>query len=117
MLSAIHSALSGLAAYEKQIEVTAHNVANVNTNGFKKSRTEFAPVATGGLLPVVQNDDSTGPTVLNNTGYSPAQVELSNVDLGEETVNQILAQRGFEANLRTLHTADDMLGTILDMKK
>ena len=55
--------------------------------------------------------------VLNNTGYSPAQVELSNVDLGEETVNQILAQRGFEANLKTIKTADDMLGTILDMKK
>ena len=117
MLSAIHSALSGLAAFEKEIEVTAHNVANVNTNGFKKSRTEFVSVATGGVLPVVQKDDSAGPTVLNNTGYSPAQVELSNVDLGEETVNQILAQRGFEANLRTLHTADDMLGTILDMKK
>lgn len=117
MISAMHSALSGLAAYAKQVEVTAHNVANVNTNGFKKSRTEFVSVATGGVLPVVQKDDSAGPTVLNNTGYSPAQVELSNVDLGEETVNQILAQRGFEANLKTIKTADDMLGTILDMKK
>ena len=117
MLSAIHSALSGLAAFKKEFEVTANNVANVNTNGFKKSRTEFVSVATGGVLPVVQKDDSAGPTVLNNTGYSPALVELSNVDLGDETLNQILAQRGFEANLRTLHTADDILGTILDMKK
>jgi flagellar basal-body rod protein FlgC len=55
--------------------------------------------------------------VLNHTGYGPALVELSNVDLGEETVNQILAQRGFEANISTLKTADDMLGTILDMKR
>lgn len=117
MLSAIHSALSGLAAFEKEIEVTAHNVANVNTNGFKKSRTEFVSMATGGVLPVVQKGDSAGPTVLNNTGYSPAHVELSNVDFGEETVNQVLAQRGFEANLRALQAADDMLGTILDMKR
>jgi len=117
MMSAVHSALSGLAAYAKQIEVTAHNVANVNTNGFKKSRTEFVSVATGGVLPVMQKDNSAGPMVLNNTGYSPVQVELSNVDLGEETVNQILAQRGFEANLKTIKTADDMLGTILDMKQ
>lgn len=117
MMSAIHTALSGLAAYAKQVEVTAHNVANVNTNGFKKSRTEFVSVATGGVLPVVQKDESAGPTVLNNTGYSPTLVELSNVDLGEETVNQILSQRGFEANLNTLKTADDMLGTILDIKK
>jgi flagellar basal-body rod protein FlgC len=117
MLSAIHTALSGLAAYAKQVEVTAHNVANVNTDGFKKSRTEFVSVATGGVLPVVQKDNSPGPMVPNNTGYGPAQIELSNVDLGEEAVNQILAQRGFEASLKTLTTADDMLGTILDMKK
>lgn len=94
MLSAIHSALSGLAAFEKEIEVTAHNVANVNTNGFKKSRTEFVAVATGGVLPVVQKDDSAGPTVLNNTGYNPALVELSNVDLGEEP------------SIRPLHSVD-----------
>ena len=117
MLSAIHSALSGLAAYAKQVEVTVHNVANANTDGFKKSHTEFVSVETGGVLPVVQKDDSAGPTVLNNRGYGPTQVELSNVDLGEEAVDQIFAQRGFEANLNTLKTADDMLGTILDMKK
>jgi flagellar basal-body rod protein FlgC len=116
-MSAIHTALSGLAAYAKQVEVTANNVANVNTNGFKKSRTEFVSVETGGVLPVVQKDNSAGPTVLDNTGYAPAQVELSNVDLGEEAVNQILAQRGFKANLNTIQTADDMLGTILDMKE
>ncbi len=117
MLSAIHTALSGLAAYAKQVEVTAHNVANVNTDGFKKSYTEFVSVETGGVLPVVRKDDSAGPTVLSDRGYGPSQVELSNVDLAEEAVNQILAQRGFEANLHTLRTADDMLGTILDMKK
>lgn len=46
MLSAIHTSISKLAAYAKQIEVTAHNVANVNTNGFKKSRTEFVALET-----------------------------------------------------------------------
>jgi flagellar hook protein FlgE len=117
MLSAIHTALSGLSAYAKQVEVTAHNVANVNTDGFKKSHTDFVSVETGGVLPVVRKDDSAGPTVLSDRGQGPTQVELSNVDLAEETVNQILAQRGFEANLNTLKTADDMLGTILDMKK
>lgn len=117
MISAIHTALSGLTAFAKQIEVTANNVANVNTDGFKKSRTEFIEADAGGVLPVVQKDDSAGPAVLKDTGYGPAQVELSNVDLGEEAVNQIVAQRGFEANLRTLKTADDMLGSILDTKK
>jgi flagellar basal-body rod protein FlgC len=117
MISAIHTALSGLTAFAKQIEVVAHNVANVNTDGFKNSRTELIEVESGGVLPVVQKDDSAGPSVLKDSGYGPTQVELSNVDLGEEAVNQIIAQRGLEANLRTLKTADTMLGSILDMKK
>jgi flagellar hook protein FlgE len=117
MMSAIHSALSGLGAYAKQIEVSANNVANVNTDGFKKSHVELVSVETGGVLPVVQKDDSAGPTVLRDSGYGPTQVELSNVDLGEETVNQIIGQRGFEANLQTIKAADDMLGSLLDIKK
>lgn len=117
MISAIHSALSGISAYAKQIEVSANNVANVNTDGFKKSHTELVSVGTGGVLPVVRKDDSSGPTVLSDRGRGPTLVELSNVDLAEETVDQIIAQRGFEANVSTLKTADDMLGTILDMKR
>jgi flagellar basal-body rod protein FlgC len=69
------------------------------------------------VLPVVRKDDSAGPTVLSGRGYGSFQVELSNVDLAEEAVNQILAQRGFEVNLHTLRTADEMLGTILDLKR
>lgn len=117
MVSAIHTALSGLTAFAKQIEVAAHNVANVNTDGFKKSRTEFVEMQSAGVLPVVEKDNSAGPTVLKDMGHGPTQVELSNVDLGQETVSQIIAQRGFEANLRTLRTADDLLGSILDIKK
>ncbi|MDK2745134.1 MAG: flagellar biosynthesis protein FlgC [Nitrospira sp.] len=117
MISAIHTALSGLTAFGKQIEVVAHNVANVNTDGFKRSKTEFVEVPTGGVLPVVEKDHSAGPTVLRDTGSSPAMVELSNVDLGEETVQQILAQRSFEANLHTLKTGDALLGSILDLRK
>jgi flagellar basal-body rod protein FlgC len=117
MLSAIYPAYTGLAAFATQIAVTAHNLANVNTNGFKKSRTEFVALETGGVLPVIQKNEMAGPAILNDTGYGPAQLELSNVDLGEEAVNQIIGQRGFEANLQILKTADDMLGSILDIKK
>jgi flagellar hook protein FlgE len=38
MIGAIYSALSGLTAFSTQIDVTAHNVANVMTNEFKKSQ-------------------------------------------------------------------------------
>ena len=117
MISAIHTALSGLFAFGKHIEVVAHNVANVNTDGFKKHRTEFVESPGGGVLPVVTKDDSSGPTVLRDNGGNQTLVELSNVDLGEEAVQQILAQRSFEANLQTLRTADTLLGSVLDIKK
>lgn len=117
MISAIHTALSGLTAFGKQIEVVAHNVANVNTDGFKKSRTEFVEIPGGGVLPVVEKDDSSGPTVLRDTGNHQTMVELSNVDLAEEAVQQIMAQRSFEANLQTLRTGNSLLGSILDMRK
>lgn len=117
MISAIHTALSGLAAFGKQIEVVAHNVANLNTEGFKKSRTEFVEVQSGGVLPVVHKDDTSGPTVLRDTGGNPFLIELSNVDLGEESVQQIVAQRSFEANLQTIKTGNSLLGSILDLTK
>src|SRR5262245_11521577 len=117
MIGALHSALSGLTAFSTQVAVSAHNVANVNTDGFKKSRTEFIAIESGGVRLAIQTDEPAGPTILNHTGYAPAQLELSNVDLGEEAVNQIIGQRGFEANLQALKTADEMLGHILDIKK
>ena len=38
MITGIHSALSGLRAYAGNAQVTANNIANVNTTGFKTSR-------------------------------------------------------------------------------
>ena len=120
MIGAIQSALSGLSGlttFSTQVAVTAHNLANVNTDGFKKSRTELIAVESGGVRSVIQKDETAGPTILNNTGYGPAQLEFSNVDLAEEAINQIIGQRGFEANIQTIKTADEILGTTLDIKK
>ncbi len=41
MLRAMWSAASGMHAQQLQIDTIAHNLANVNTNGFKRSRAEF----------------------------------------------------------------------------
>ena len=39
-----YTSLSGLQASQTEMSTIAHNMANVGTNGFKKSRTEFADV-------------------------------------------------------------------------
>ena len=41
MLRALYTAASGMNAQQTNIDNVAHNLANVNTTGFKKSRVEF----------------------------------------------------------------------------
>lgn len=43
-------ALSGLKAAQKDLDVTANNIANVNTYGFKESRAEFADVFSSSIF-------------------------------------------------------------------
>ena len=62
MMRALWSASSGMLAQQLNIDVISHNLSNVNTNGFKKSRLEFqdllyetirgaSPTADGGYVP------------------------------------------------------------------
>lgn len=41
MLKALKTAASGMDAQQRKLDVTANNLANVNTTGFKRSRAEF----------------------------------------------------------------------------
>ena len=41
MIRALYTAASGMSAQQANIDNIAHNLANVNTTGFKKSRVEF----------------------------------------------------------------------------
>jgi len=42
IISALYSGVSGMAAMGKALQVTSNNIANVNTVGFKESRSQFA---------------------------------------------------------------------------
>lgn len=48
---------------------------------------------------------------------SPGYVESSNVDLGTELTNMIIAQRSFEANTKIVSTIDQMLSDLNNMKQ
>ncbi|HPI40595.1 MAG TPA: flagellar basal-body rod protein FlgG [Pseudobdellovibrionaceae bacterium] len=41
MLRSLNTAATGMAAQQSNMDVVANNIANVSTNGFKKSRAEF----------------------------------------------------------------------------
>lgn len=44
-------------------------------------------------------------------------LEMSNVDLTEQFVDMITTQRGFQANSKTIQTADTLLETVLTLKR
>jgi flagellar basal-body rod protein FlgG len=44
-------------------------------------------------------------------------LELSNVDVVDEMVNLIIAQRAYEMNSKAVQTADDMLGTVATLRR
>jgi flagellar hook protein FlgE len=54
-----------------------------------------------------------GETV--DASISAGALEMSNVDLAEEFVNLIVAQRGFQANARVLTASDDMLSEVVNI--
>jgi flagellar hook protein FlgE len=45
------------------------------------------------------------------------ELEMSNVDLSTEFTNMIIGERGFQANSKIITTADDMLNTLVNMKR
>ena len=63
---------------------------------------------------------------INIPGNSPGEggngtiisgsLEMSNVDIAEEMVGQITFQAAFTANAKVIMTADEVIGTILDIK-
>ena len=60
----------------------------------------------------------TGDPGTNGLGkISPNSLEQSNVDMSNEMVNMIAIQRGFQANSRTITTADAMLQELINLKR
>lgn len=64
-----------------------------------------------------------GSAITNKPGenglgtISPNSLEMSNVDISEEFVNLITQQRGFQANSKTITTTDEMMETVINMKR
>ncbi len=57
------------------------------------------------------------PGVLSNGLIAPGSLEMSNTDLASEFVNMISMQRGFQANSKTITTADQVLEVLMSVKR
>lgn len=83
-----------------------------NPSGLEKlGRNLFAQSPTSGL-PIIASPETSGVgRVVSNA------LELSNVDLAEEFVKMITAQRGFQANSRVIATTDELMQELVNLKR
>jgi flagellar basal-body rod protein FlgF len=105
--------------------VRSFNFSGVQTTVGTISLTNFpnenglTPLGSGLFSPT----DAAGDAVTGNPGeegrgtIQSGALEMSNVDMAEEMVDMIVAQRSFEANVKVVQTTDEMLKTLTNLKK
>lgn len=99
------TATSGLLAASRRAEAAAHDIANVNTPGARRTRVETATVvaspagaATGGSGVAVQLLAGDGPP-----------------DLAASVVELLRAETAFKANAEVVRSAEDTAREALDL--
>jgi flagellar hook protein FlgE len=88
-------------------------LANFNNPGGleKIGETSFRASANSGLAQIgLTNSGGRGSLV-------SGALEMSNVDLGAEFTNLIIAQRGFQANSKIISTSDEVLQDLINIKR
>lgn len=126
----ITTALSGMNAAATRIGVSANNVANSQStvaeqNGqtvnkpYVPQQVEQKTQGSGGVSTSLR--DVSPPSVPVFTPENPVAnedgiVQLPNVDLAQETANQMLASNTYKANLNVMKRADEMYQSLLDIQ-
>ncbi|MDX1401808.1 MAG: flagellar basal body rod C-terminal domain-containing protein [Kiloniellales bacterium] len=128
MTEILQVALSALRAEEKRLQTSAHNVANLRSEGLREGAEEG-----GGFQAQVVRQSSLpgGGVVANLAPRNPASVLIydpssgdadargfvarPNVNLAEEFVTQITARRAYEASLKLIAEEDKRLRYLNDI--
>ncbi len=117
MISGVQAALTSLQAFATKLDNNGNNIANMNTDGFRRGRVLLAERPGGGVSAVAERVDQPGPLVATPTAAGYELVEQSSVDLGEEIPDMMLSARAYEANLKTLQAGEEMGRTLLDIRR
>jgi len=85
------TALSGLNAASNNLSVTGNNIANANTTGFKKSRSEFVDVYASSIGGVSKTQPGAGVRV----SEVAQQFNQGNLDFTENSLDMAISGDGF----------------------
>lgn len=89
-------ALSGLQAASQQMQVAAHNIANLGTDGFRRQRVQQTAAEGGGVTTSLARADEPGES------------------LETDMVGFLQAKNAWMANLKVFKAADAATGSLLD---
>ena len=106
------SSVSGIQTALHMLSVSAHNVANMNTDGFKKQRPSQSEDNHVRVTVNITEGDEPFPIYQHTNG---AIAETSNVDINEEILRQISAKHLFSANAVALKTSVETQKGLLDI--
>lgn len=122
MMSAMSASLSALGAFGVGMQVTADNIANVNTPFFKSSRVDYAAMEGlhGVRLGEISRDLSPGPPIpALPVQLAPRQAlswrQASNVSVEREFTQLVGLENAYMANAVAVRVMDDMSGALVDM--
>lgn len=115
MIGSLGANTAALKAFGTKMGVTAKNIANVNSEEYKKSRAALKAGPNGNVQVDIERLDTPGPAIVSEKGEQATQKELSNVDLSEEIPEMIMAKHGYGANLQAVKAQDEVLGETLDI--
>jgi len=114
MITGLSSTVSALQAHDRKMSVNANNIANVNTNGYKRAQAVLEEGGAGEVRVNLRKDLSPAPQDPLAPDAPGVEQELSNVDLVDEMTGMIPTEIGYKANLKTIQARDEMMGTLLD---
>ncbi|MGO9139749.1 MAG: flagellar basal body rod C-terminal domain-containing protein [Syntrophales bacterium] len=114
MSDALNTSISALNALFTQTDVTANNIANSQTNGFKESNVQFEDVDPSGVKVTISSVNTPGDTLPPDANGNPQ--ESSNVNLAENLINLIVAQNSVAANIDAINAQNEMQQSIIDIK-
>lgn len=115
MISSIGNTISALNAYGTGLSVKANNIANADSENFKKSRALYVEGDNGDVIAEISKVGLESELLALSGAEAATEAQPSNVELAEEIPGMMIDQKGFEANLSVIKTKDEMLGSILDI--
>lgn len=98
---------NGVRRFEAQIAVAQF----INSTGLTKIGSSLYQESNNSGTANIKTVSNLGLTV------TPSALEMSNVDLSNELSDMIITQRGFQSNSKIITVADEMLETIINMKR